>query len=80
MKTMSAQEWKSIKEGRLDKDMTVEEFKAQFEISNEEYESVLKTSMTNEYGTTDLFFFDEENDRLTAELSNEGLITHLYVS
>jgi hypothetical protein len=80
MKTMSKQEWNSIKEGKLDKDMTVEEFKAQFEISNEEYESALKTSMCNEYGTTDLFFNDEECDRLTAELSNEGLITHLYVS
>lgn len=80
MKTMTKQEWNNIKEGKLDKDMTIEEFKAQFEISDEEFKKAEKSSQANEYGTTDLFFNDEEGDRLTAELNNEGLITHLYVS
>ena len=85
MKTFTKVEWNNIEEGKLTKDLTVEEFKSNFGISDEEFESSLKTSQSNEYGTTDATFSDEEGDTIVAEIYIDNstetpilTITHIY--
>jgi len=77
MKLMSKLEWDAIEEGKLEKSLTVEEFKSQFEVSDSEFKKALAYSCDNEYGTTDLCFVDEESDMLIAEYDGKS-ITHLH--
>jgi hypothetical protein len=76
---LSSEQWKNLEQeqGKLEKDLTVAEFKAKFGISDEEFEKSLKRAQSNEYGTQDLKFNDEEGDMLVAEYDGE-MITHLY--
>lgn len=79
MKIFTKEAWNDIEEGKLTNDLTVEEFKNKFGISDDEYDSARKTSQSNEYGTIDLRFSDEEGDSIVAEYSQEeDKITHIY--
>lgn len=78
MKIMTINEWNTIEEGKLEQDLTVSEFKEKFDIADEEYEQAVKLSCSNEYGTVDLSFSDDEGDSIVVELNKENLITHIY--
>lgn len=78
MKTMTKKEWENLEEGKLKTAMTVESFKKEFRISDEEFEKAEQEGTMNEYETKDLSFYDSEGDSITAELSNDRLITHIY--
>jgi hypothetical protein len=66
-------------------EMSVEEFKEEFEISNLEWDEALKFSAGNEFGTVDISFdcmvVDDDGDEfdgiITVEIDGE-IIKHIY--
>jgi hypothetical protein len=61
---------------KLENKLTVEEFKANFEVTDIEWEESFKNSQMNEYGTIDLIFYDEEETNYYIEFDGKH-ITHI---
>ena len=80
MRTLTKTEWKSIKIGKLDNPLSIEEFKGLYGISDEEYyKAERQGSCLNEYGNLEITFNDDEDDILTVEIFREQ-ITHIYTN